>query len=285
MSTKRTITTAPEDWSARLAAVNVSKDDLNALVANYLFTEGYHSAASHFAREAALDPTKAAADLESIRSRMEIRRAVQRGSVEEALDKVVELDPEILDHNPSLHFHLLQQHLIELIRADRIPDALAFAQTELAPRGEEHPQFLKELERTMALLAFEMPTLGSGAPSLPAAVPSAAPASGKKSKKTSTAAVEALPPMPPSISSLLDPSQRLSTALELNTAILSAQGHAELPKLPGLLGVLNWGEGLLSERGGDWPKWDLHEALATKHKPAAAEGATVGNGAGDAMVL
>ncbi|GAA5928946.1 hypothetical protein JCM1841_006425 [Sporobolomyces salmonicolor] len=284
MSTKRTITTAPEDWSARLAAVNVSKDDLNALVANYLFTEGYHSAASHFAREAALDPTKAAADLESIRSRMEIRRAVQRGRVEEALDKVVELDPEILDHNPALHFHLLQQHLIELIRANRIPDALAFAQTELAPRGEEHPQFLKELERTMALLAFEMPTLGPAAPSPSGAVLST-PTTGKKSKKTSTTAVEALPPMPPSISSLLDPSQRLATALELNTAILSAQGHAELPKLPGLLGVLNWGEGLLSERGGDWPKWDLHEALATKHKPAAAEGNIVGNGAGDAMVL
>ncbi|PRQ70084.1 lish motif-containing protein, partial [Rhodotorula toruloides] len=224
-----------EEWSKRLAAVNVSKDDLNLLVANYLFTEGYLSAAENFSREAGLDTTRlgtaggATYDLESIRNRMEIRRAVLKGEVETALEKVVDLDLEILDIDPSLHFHLLQQHLIELIRGQHIPEALAFAQNELAPLAEEHPKFLKELEKTMALLAFELPTL--------------------------------LPPMPATISSLLDPSQRLRTARELNAAILAAQGHAAEPKLPQLMTMMNWGEGLLLEKGVDWPKC---ESAATK---------------------
>ncbi|KAG8385576.1 hypothetical protein BUALT_Bualt03G0059500 [Buddleja alternifolia] len=54
----------------------------------------------------------------------------------------------------ALFFHLQQQRLIELIRHGRVEEALEFAQEELAPRGEENG-FLEELERTVALLAFE----------------------------------------------------------------------------------------------------------------------------------
>ena len=50
-----------------------------------------------------------------------------------------------------------QQHLIELIRDKNIEEALDFAQTHLAERGEECPEILTELERTLALLAFEEP--------------------------------------------------------------------------------------------------------------------------------
>lgn len=156
---------------------------------------------------------------------------------------------QILDRNPTLHFHLLQLHLIELIRHQRIPEALLFAQAELAPRGEENPQFLKELERTMALLAFEMPSLSSSTSSAPVVVASAA---GKKGK-----AVDEVPAMPESISSLLDQSQRLKTATELNAAILTAQSHGKDPKLPGLMKMLVWGESLLNDKGADFPKCEL----------------------------
>ncbi|KAJ7900257.1 MAP kinase [Mycena olivaceomarginata] len=65
------------------------------------------------------------------------------------------MHPQILDTNPQLYFHLQQQKLIEFIRHGQIAEALQFAQDELAPRGEESPEFLSELERTMALLAFD----------------------------------------------------------------------------------------------------------------------------------
>ncbi|KAK4705549.1 glucose-induced degradation protein 8, partial [Phenoliferia sp. Uapishka_3] len=185
---------------------------------------------------------------------MEIKLAVQRGDVEEATELVNELDPEILDTNPTLHFHLLQLHLIELIRQSRIPEALSFAQSELAPRGEENPQFLKELERTMALLAFEMPSL-LGSPSST----SVTTARGAKGK-------EEIPAMPESIARLLDQSQRLKTAQELNAAILTSQSHGKTPKLPGLMKMLAWGEGLLSEKGADFPKWQFQDMLKVQER-------------------
>lgn len=50
-----------------------------------------------------------------------------------------------------------QQHLIELIREKNTEEALKFAQEELAERGEENQEVLAELERTLALLAFDEP--------------------------------------------------------------------------------------------------------------------------------
>ena len=52
---------------------------------------------------------------------------------------------------------LQQQHLIELIRRGSLEGALDYAQTHLAERGEENSEILPELERTLALLAFENP--------------------------------------------------------------------------------------------------------------------------------
>lgn len=50
-----------------------------------------------------------------------------------------------------------QQQLIEIIRAGATEEALIFAQENLAEKGENNPQVLTELERTLALLAFEKP--------------------------------------------------------------------------------------------------------------------------------
>jgi glucose-induced degradation protein 8 len=123
------------------------------------------------------------------------------------------LAEQILDTNPALYFHLQQQKLIEYIRQGKITEALRFAQEELAPRGEESPEFLAELERTMALLAFE----SSGA-------------------------------VPPAISDLLSPGQRMKTAGEVNAAILESLSQGREAKLVALLKLLQWAESLLGER-------------------------------------
>jgi hypothetical protein len=120
--------------------------------------------------------------------------------------------------NPQLYFHLQQQRLIEFIRQGRITEALQFAQEELAPRGQESPEFLSELERTMALLAFE-----------------------------------SSPSAPPAIAELLSPAQRMKTAAEVNAAILDSLSQGKEVKLVGLLKLLCWGESLLQERA-EFPK-------------------------------
>lgn len=125
---------------------------------------------------------------------------------------------QILDTNPALYFRLQQQKLIEYIRQGKIAEALEFAQEELAPRGEESPEFLAELEKTMALLAFE-----------------------------------SSPSAPPAIAELLSPAQRLKTAGEVNAAILESLSQGKDAKLVGLLKLLCWGETMLDERA-EFPK-------------------------------
>jgi len=185
---------------------------------DYLVIEGYKSAAEEFSQEANLTPP---VDFESIESRMDIREALQRGDVEDAITRVNDLNPEILDTNPALYFKLQQQRLIEFIRQGRVPEALQFAQEELAPRGEESPEFLSELERTMALLAFD-----------------------------------ATPNPPPAIAELLSPAQRMKTAGEVNAAILESLSQGKEVKLVGLLKLLCWGETMLEEKA-DFPKLNV----------------------------
>nr|KAJ0212619.1 hypothetical protein LSAT_V11C400206450 [Lactuca sativa] len=83
-------------------------------------------------------------DLATITDCMVVKKAVQSGNIEDAIEKVNDLNLEILDTNPQLFFHLQQQ------RNGKIEEAPEFAQEELAPRVEEN-----ELERTVALPAFE----------------------------------------------------------------------------------------------------------------------------------
>ena len=104
----------------------------------------------------------------------------------------------------------------------KVAEALEFAQEELAPRGEESPEFLSELERTMALLAFE----AGGAPA--------------------------------GIAELLSPAQRMRTAGEVNAAILGSLRQGTEAKVVEMLRVLQWGEGLLSERA-EFPVLDVSD--------------------------
>lgn len=97
----------------------------------------------------------------------------------------------------------------------------------------------------MALLAFELPTT--------AATAAPAPTS-KNGKPVPSVAV------PESIRGLLAQEKRQETAKELNAAILTSQSHGREPKLPGLLKMLAWGEGLLGERC-EFPRWEFHELL------------------------
>ncbi|TYI59313.1 hypothetical protein E1A91_D10G027300v1 [Gossypium mustelinum] len=207
MATSKKVITR-EEWEKRLNDVKIRKEDMNKLVMNFLVTEGYVEAAEKFRMESGTEPD---IDLATISDRMAVKKAVQCGNVEDAIEKVNDLNPEILDTNPQLFFHLQQQRLIELIRNGKIEEALEFAQEELAPRGEENQTFLEELERTVSLLAFED--------------------------------VSNCP-----LGELLDISQRLKIASEVNAAILTSQSHEKDPKLPSLLKMLIWAQNQLDEK-------------------------------------
>ena len=66
--------------------------DLNRLIMDYLVIEGYKTSAEEFSQEAGLSPP---VDFESIEGRMNIREALQRGDVEDAITRVNDLNPEV----------------------------------------------------------------------------------------------------------------------------------------------------------------------------------------------
>lgn len=59
---------------------------------DYLVIEGYKTAAEEFSKEADIKPP---VDFNSIESRMNIREAIQRGDVEEAIERTNDLNPEV----------------------------------------------------------------------------------------------------------------------------------------------------------------------------------------------
>ncbi|NP_001171768.1 uncharacterized protein LOC100376325 [Saccoglossus kowalevskii] len=204
----------PDEWMEKLHTLHITRADMNRLIMDYLVTEGFKEAAEKFKIESGIQPS---VDLDTLDERIQIRDAIQNGRIEDAIALVNDLHPELLDNDRYLYFHLQQQHLIELIRNKRIEQALEYAQIHLAERGEENSDVLPELERTLALLAFENP--------------------------------ESSP-----FAELLHPSQRQKVASELNAAILEMENRESTPKLAKLLKLLLWSQEQLDNKKVKYPK-------------------------------
>lgn len=217
-----------EEWLLILEDNDLGRSNMNHLIMNYLVTEGFKEAAEKFQQESGVLPT---VELHSLDDRIRIRDAIMTGRIQEATALINQLHPELLDNDRYLYFHLQQLHLIELIRNNRIEEALAFAQSHLSEAGEEDPSVLSELERTVALLAFEEPL--------------ASP-----------------------FGDLLAPSHRQKVASEVNAAILKME-HQEntAPKISTLLKLILWAQEKLNKKNVKYPKIvDLATAHIEDHK-------------------
>ncbi|ESO97693.1 hypothetical protein LOTGIDRAFT_152785 [Lottia gigantea] len=195
----------------KLRDTQVTRADMNKLIMNYLVTEGFKEAAEKFKIESGVQPS---IDLNELDDRIKIRQSIHSGNIQEAICLVNHLYPELLDNDRYLYFRLQQQKLIELIRQKELETALEYAQVHLAERVEENPEVLTELERTLALLAFEDP--------------------------------ESSP-----FNELLHPSHRQKVASELNAAILESDAT---PKLANLLKLLLWSQDELDKKKEKYPK-------------------------------
>lgn len=64
---------------------------------------------------------------------MIVRTMILDGKIDETINAINEINPEILENNPSLHFELQKQKLIEIIKKNNIQDAITFAQNKIFP--------------------------------------------------------------------------------------------------------------------------------------------------------
>lgn len=112
---------------------------------------------------------KIISDYSTINQRKEIKLLILKGSITDAIQKVSEYFPTILDSNNLLHFKLLRLNLIEMIRNHKLAngniadialekkfldDILTFVRENLINKVTHSSRLLKELEITMSLLCF-----------------------------------------------------------------------------------------------------------------------------------
>lgn len=179
------------------------------------FLEGFKEAAEKFQEESGIDT---GVDLSTLDNRILIREAINNGRIQESITLVNSLHPELLDNDRYLYFHLQQLHLIELIREGKIEEALRFAQNKIAEAGETNPEVLNELERTLALLAFEKPQQSPFA-------------------------------------DLLEQTHRQKIASELNAAILRLEHKQnQNPRIQNVLKLILWAQAELDKRNISYTK-------------------------------
>lgn len=66
--------------------------DLNAVIMDYLISEGYPSAAQKFAHEANIAPML---EVETVQERVDIREAINKGDIQSAIEQINELNPQV----------------------------------------------------------------------------------------------------------------------------------------------------------------------------------------------
>ena len=72
--------------------MEVIHSDINALILDYLTTEGYPSAAAKFSKEANLRPHQ---EEESVKARQAIQHSIHLGSIQDAIEALNELEPQV----------------------------------------------------------------------------------------------------------------------------------------------------------------------------------------------
>lgn len=102
---RRYARTVQQDWTVGSwifdrGADDASSSDINWVIMDYLVSEGYPGAAEKFAQETNMGDST---DTDNIRDRVRIRNTIHSGQIEEAIDLINEVDPQVCIHLSHLH--------------------------------------------------------------------------------------------------------------------------------------------------------------------------------------
>ena len=111
--------------------------DINALILDYLTTEGYPSAAAKFSKEANLRPQQ---EEESVKARRQIQHSIHSGKIQEAVDALNELEPQVSQP------YLFYCQVPAMIRFELCTTHIAFGSvmrknTNFSPQYEQQTSF------------------------------------------------------------------------------------------------------------------------------------------------
>ena len=240
-------------WMENIQSHHVPFSHMNRLIMNYFVTEGFKEEAEKFQEEAGIKPK---IDLGCLNDVFLMMNYVKNNRIMDAISRLNETNPGLLEKNRQLLFHLQKQHLIKLIRDKEIEAALDFAQMHLAqsainasheakskthlPDNESSEsnesnnnesniskQIQVELDQSMMLLAYDEL---------------------EKSR----------------YSELLHERERQKVARELNVAVLKHEQNITSSRLSNLLKLVLWAQEELNVNHMIYPQMDLADCLNFK---------------------
>ena len=141
-----------EKWFKELKSRKINKDQMNQIIANYLFIQGYCLPLKKFISEAKI---KFNFDEKLLNKRYSIRQLITKNKIKVAIDEINSLNKDILKENKIMLFVLQRQILINYIQDNNLNEALYFAKNTLLPLVEGDNFLYKELENAMGLMAYE----------------------------------------------------------------------------------------------------------------------------------
>ena len=150
---RRTVKTATEATIRSNAQIALDRSASAQLVLDYLVHHGYKEAAVAFASSSGVQELTMAK-----KANMETRRSVVQlvvaGAIDEALVRIQELYPGLLEARPDVLFKLKCQRFVESIRAETLQESMAYCLAELQrpPAGEEDT-----VNEVLSLLAYPEP--------------------------------------------------------------------------------------------------------------------------------
>lgn len=188
------------EWAEFMSRQRVPKRYLDDVLLEYFIVNGYKEVAATLATESGASD-RAREALSAMDHRAAIRDAVSKGRMEEAMERIKQVAPDLLKSDTELRFRLLQQQFLEQVRVGDTDAALRIAVEELRDVARTTPKLQRALEGTMAVLAFPDPTTSP-------------------------------------VRHLLSLDQRAQTARYINEALLAVTGQPTEARLPTLLKLL-----------------------------------------------
>src|SRR5690349_20703014 len=106
---KRKDIISEQEWCSYQDQVSLTQSDLNSLVSNFLFNEGFHSVCQAFEQEA---NCTSLLPIQFITARAQVKQLILNGEIEQAISELNEFNSDILEANSGLLFQLQLQHCI-----------------------------------------------------------------------------------------------------------------------------------------------------------------------------
>lgn len=126
-----------------------SRTRLNRILVDYMLREGLMGTATKMSTNLGLQDY---VDIEVFAQAQRVEQALRNHSCSEALQWCAENKSTLRKNKSALDFQLRLQEYIELVRKEKLTEAIAYSKKNLVPWADTH---MKEIQQSMGLLAFK----------------------------------------------------------------------------------------------------------------------------------